>query len=71
MPISWKGTLQQYVGRLNRTPANKQQVRVYDYVDYNVLTLQKIYKKRLIAYRTMGYTIDKRSPSKAEQIRLF
>ena len=71
MPISWKGTLQQYVGRLHRTHANKQQVRVYDYIDYNVPILKKMYEKRLIGYRTMGYKIDEKSPSKAEQMRLF
>jgi len=71
MPISWKGTLQQYVGRLHRTHANKQQVRVYDYIDYNVPILKKMYEKRLIGYRTMGYIIDEKSPSKAEQMRLF
>jgi superfamily II DNA or RNA helicase len=33
MPISWRGTLQQYVGRLHRLHENKQVVRVYDYID--------------------------------------
>lgn len=71
MPISWKGTLQQYVGRLHRTHANKQEVRVYDYVDYNVPVLKKMYEKRLTGYRTMGYTIDDNPSSSAEQMRLF
>lgn len=71
MPISWKGTLQQYVGRLHRTHANKQEVRVYDYVDYNVPILKKMYEKRLTGYRTMGYTIDDNPSSSAEQMRLF
>ena len=39
MPISWKGTLQQYVGRLHRLHDDKQVVQVYDYVDTHVLML--------------------------------
>ena len=30
MPISWKGTLQQYAGRLHREHADKKDVRIYD-----------------------------------------
>lgn len=45
MPISWKGTLQQYVGRLHRIHANKQEVRVYDYVDKNIPMMQKMFEK--------------------------
>src|SRR5699024_5810483 len=33
MPIAWKGTLQQYVGRLHRLYKTKEEVRVYDYID--------------------------------------
>jgi superfamily II DNA or RNA helicase len=33
MPISWKGTLAQYVGRLHRDHDGKREVVVYDYVD--------------------------------------
>ena len=36
MPISWKCTLQQYVGRLHRLHDHKRFVRVYDYVDQDV-----------------------------------
>lgn len=43
MPISWKGTLQQYVGRLHRLHDNKRMVEVYDYVDSNVLMLARMY----------------------------
>ncbi|MFC3885943.1 DEAD/DEAH box helicase family protein [Bacillus songklensis] len=71
MPISWKGILQQYVGRLHRTHHNKQEVRVYDYVDQNVAMLKKMYEKRLTGYRAMGYIIDEHSVSKAEQMKLF
>lgn len=42
MPISWKGTLQQYAGRLHRLCVNKKEVRIYDYVDIQVKMLEKM-----------------------------
>ena len=57
MPISWKGTLQQYAGRLHRLYDNKKEVRVYDYVDNQVKMLQRMYSKRKSGYRAMGYFI--------------
>ena len=57
MPISWRGTLQQYVGRLHRLHENKQVVRVYDYVDNSVPVLNRMYEKRLKAYKAVGYTL--------------
>ncbi len=58
MPISWRGTLEQYVGRLHRLHEGKREVRVYDYVDGNVTMLARMYAKRLRGYRAMGYTIQ-------------
>lgn len=57
MPISWKGTLQQYVGRLHRLHDAKRVVRVYDYVDSNVPMLARMYARRLKGYNLIGYTI--------------
>ena len=57
MPISWKGTLQQYVGRLHRQYRGKQEVRVYDYVDKNLPVLRKMYERRQRGYRTLGYDV--------------
>jgi superfamily II DNA or RNA helicase len=57
MPISWKGTLQQYVGRLHRLHDNKRVVEVYDYVDPNVRMLARMYERRLKGYADMGYRI--------------
>jgi superfamily II DNA or RNA helicase len=71
MPISWKGTLQQYVGRLHRIHANKQEVRVYDYVDHKIPIMKKMFKKRLAGYRAMGYIIDGENISAEEQMKLF
>jgi len=55
-PISWRGTLQQYVGRLHRTHQNKKEVRVYDYVNIQVPMLMSMYKKRIKGYQAMGYS---------------
>src|SRR6185312_9689275 len=57
MPISWRGTLQQYAGRLHREHADKHEVRIYDYVDGKVPTLQRMFNNRLRGYRAMGYAI--------------
>jgi superfamily II DNA or RNA helicase len=55
MPISWKGTLIQYCGRLHRHRPGKTEVRVYDYVDQRVPMLLRMFEKRLTAYRAIGY----------------
>ena len=57
MPISWKGTLQQYVGRLHRLRENKKEVLVYDYSDLLVPMLARMYKKRLAGYSALGYVV--------------
>lgn len=55
MPISWKGTLQQYAGRLHRLFDGKNEVQIYDYVDIHVRMLEKMYSKRLTGYASIGY----------------
>jgi superfamily II DNA or RNA helicase len=55
MPVSWKGTLVQYAGRLHRGHQGKTEVQVYDYVDGLVPVLARMFKKRLRGYRSMGY----------------
>ena len=57
MPISWKGTLQQYVGRLHRLHENKKDVLVYDYSDLLVPMLGRMYKRRLAGYSALGYVV--------------
>jgi superfamily II DNA or RNA helicase len=57
MPISWRGTLQQYVGRLHRLHDNKREVIVYDYVDGTVAVLSAMYAKRVRGYEAVGYQI--------------
>ena len=58
MPISWRGTLQQYVGRLHRLHDSKREVIVYDYVDGCVPVLAAMYSKRVRRYEAVGYQIQ-------------
>jgi superfamily II DNA or RNA helicase len=55
MPVSWKGTLVQYAGRLHRPHPSKTEVRIYDYVDRQVPMLSRMFDKRMRGYQAMGY----------------
>ena len=57
MPVSWKGTLQQYAGRLHREHASKTDVRIVDFVDAGHPALLRMWDKRRRGYRAMGYRI--------------
>jgi superfamily II DNA or RNA helicase len=57
MPVSWKGTLQQYAGRLHREHATKTDVRIIDFVDAGHPALLRMWDKRQRGYRAMGYRI--------------
>ena len=57
MPISWKGTLQQYAGRLHREHASKTDVRIIDFVDTGHPALLRMWEKRQQGYRAMGYRV--------------
>jgi superfamily II DNA or RNA helicase len=59
MPISWKGTLQQYAGRLHREHASKTDARIVDFVDIGHPALLRMWDKRQSGYRAMGYQITK------------
>lgn len=58
MPIAWKGTLAQYVGRLHREHDGKRDVLVVDYVDPTVPVLARMAAKRRAGYRALGYVIE-------------
>lgn len=58
MPVSWRGTLVQYTGRLHRAHPGKAEVRIYDYVDHRVPVLTRMYERRLTGYRSIGYELD-------------
>jgi superfamily II DNA or RNA helicase len=57
-PISWRGTLAQYAGRLHRLYATKREVVIYDYVDANEPMLAKMARKREVGYRGLGYEVS-------------
>jgi superfamily II DNA or RNA helicase len=55
LPVSWRGTLVQYTGRLHRLHPGKREVRIFDYVDREVPMLLRMFEKRLRGYRAIGY----------------
>lgn len=62
LPISWKGALQQYAGRLHRLYDSKKEVIIYDYIDNQVPMLQRMYAKRKSGYNAMGYLTGENKP---------
>lgn len=72
LPISWKGNIAQYAGRLHRDCNGKSEARIYDYVDIRVPLCESMYRKRLKGYASIGYgttsTSDKAEISKHELI---
>ena len=58
LPISWRGTLTQYAGRLHRLNTAKKEVIIYDYVDFEVPMLARMHAKRRTGYKAIGYKID-------------
>ena len=58
MPVAWRGTLAQYVGRLHRLHPAKREVLVYDYTDEAVPTLRRMTQKRIRGYRNLGYSVE-------------
>src|SRR5205814_4215416 len=57
MPVSWRGTIAQYAGRLHRLHEGKREVRVYDYADLDVPMLAKMFDRRCRGFQALGYTI--------------
>jgi len=57
MPVAWRETLAQYVGRLHRLYPEKREVLVFDYVDDAVPTLRRMAEKRVSGYRNLGYSV--------------
>ena len=55
MPISWKGKVAQYAGRLHRLYDGKDEVLIYDYVDVHIPVLERMYHKRIKTYASIGY----------------
>jgi len=57
LPVSWRGTIAQYVGRLHRLHHRKREVRVVDYADLNVPMLGRMFDRRCRGYEAVGYNI--------------
>jgi superfamily II DNA or RNA helicase len=62
LPISWRGTLNQYAGRLHRIHGSKKEVMIYDYADLGAPVLARMYDRRLKGYRSIGYEIEDDQP---------
>lgn len=60
-PISFKGRLVQYTGRLMRAHEAKTTVRVYDYADVRVPVLRAMHARRLTTYKTLGFTPERQT----------
>lgn len=57
LPVSWKGLIAQYTGRLHRSYPGKTETRIYDYIDLRVPICDSMYRKRLHGYKAVGYSI--------------
>jgi very-short-patch-repair endonuclease len=57
LPVSWRGTVAQYAGRLHRLYDGKREVRIFDYADLNVPMLARMFDRRCRGYEVIGYTI--------------
>jgi superfamily II DNA or RNA helicase/very-short-patch-repair endonuclease len=57
LPVSWRGTIAQYVGRLHRLHAGKREVQVYDYADLDVPMLSRMFDRRCEGYEAAGYSL--------------
>ena len=57
LPVSWRGTVAQYAGRLHRLYDGKREVQIYDYADLNVPMLARMFDRRCRGYDALGYTI--------------
>lgn len=62
LPVSWKGIIAQYAGRLHREYPGKKEVRIYDYIDIRVPMCDVMYKRRLRGYASVGYQIKSNAP---------
>jgi superfamily II DNA or RNA helicase/very-short-patch-repair endonuclease len=57
LPVSWRGTIAQYAGRLHRLHDGKREVQIYDYADLNAPMLARMFDRRCRGYEALGYTI--------------
>lgn len=58
LPVSWRGIVAQYAGRLHRLHDGKREVRIYDYADLNVSMLARMFERRCRGYEALGYRVQ-------------
>ncbi|MBA3849031.1 MAG: hypothetical protein C0502_03425 [Opitutus sp.] len=58
MPLSFKGRLVQYAGRLHRKHEAKRDVLIFDYLDENQAITTAMFRRRAAGYREMGYVVE-------------
>jgi len=58
MPVSWRGTLAQYAGRLHRLHDGKKEVRILDYADLAEPMLARMFERRCKGYEALGYRVE-------------
>lgn len=68
IPVAWKGVVEQYAGRLNRDYAGKEDVLIYDYVDAHIPVFERMYAKRLKAYKRIGYSLCVTTPQETQSV---
>jgi len=68
LAVSWRGTIQQYAGRLHRLYDGKQLVQIFDYVDIHVPVLLRMLRKRIVGYEEIGYAVRRGSPRAVAEV---
>ncbi|OGG05130.1 MAG: restriction endonuclease subunit R [Candidatus Glassbacteria bacterium RIFCSPLOWO2_12_FULL_58_11] len=68
LPVSWKGILVQYSGRLHRFHENKKKAIIYDYADMEIPMLARMFEKRVKGYRSIGYEIEEKRYAEREKV---
>ena len=58
MPLSWKGRLVQYAGRLHWRHEAKGAAVIFDYLDENHGITNAMFRRRLAGYKELGYSVE-------------
>ncbi|SJZ61489.1 Superfamily II DNA or RNA helicase [Pilibacter termitis] len=71
LPFSWKGNQKQYLGRLERNIEEKDELRVYDYVDIADNSFAQMYQKRFRVYKNNHYELAEDAETRKYQAYLY
>lgn len=69
-PVAGKNVVEQYAGRLNRDYEGKKNVIIYDYVDSHIPMFDRMYGKRLKAYKWIGHEIYSENDTEKQEAGL-